>query len=136
MGLIDGDYLPKPPTITTSKTVLTARRLTQSGQYSEGYDYYIVVFLSFTDDPSAANGQVGQVVVFTKEEHVVDYSGRDLKGLEIYTNPRQFQANWEPLATSSFEQGHIEKYIVEEYNNLIFTKPLDTIVSELDNEIK
>lgn len=136
MGRIDGDYLPKQPkdpTVTTSKFFLTARRQTESDQYSKGYNYEIVVFLSFTADSSVESGEVGRIIVFKRELDVEDYSGRELESVEIYTDPADFQFAWE-IKKTHLSTNHAE----EEFKQLKCNreKPLHDIVSELDNEIK
>lgn len=130
MGRIDGDYLPKLDNTFVSKTQLKATRLTESDYYSKGYDYEIVVFLSFSN-PSEEES--GVLAMFKKDNDVESYAGRDLYGLEVYINPDDFEKAWGLKARISFEENKHEEFKGLKLKSF---KPLYAIVSELDNEIK
>lgn len=134
MGRIDGDYEPRPPKrpveTFVSKTQLKVTRLTESDYFSKGYDYEIVVFLVFT---KVGYNEKGEVVVFKREDEVESYAGRDLYGLEMFDDPDILERTWKLNAKISFEENKHEEF---KGLKLKLFKPLDTIVSELDNEIK
>lgn len=134
MGRIDGDYEPRPPKkpvdTFSSKSILKVTRLTESDYYSKGYDYEIVVFLSFSN-PSEEES--GVLAAFKRDSDVESYAGRDLYGLEVYKNPDDFEKTWKLNAKISFEENKHEEF---KGLKLKVFKPLNTIVSELDNEIK
>lgn len=120
------------PKVKNIKSEVTATRLTDGYLYSKNFNYAIVLCLTFVDDETSLLNEQGQIIVFKQEAGIEDYTGRDLDGVEIYDNPKDFEKVWEITHKHSFT----ENYNIKGLKISKIQKTLTDLIGEMDKEIK